>query len=122
VIRKLATIMSYQTLRVDEPEAATSLVLGETFLDEVLHDLLSNTDTSGASAKEHSPLIFGRSSRLLDSVNEAGQNHGASTLNIVVEHGVCVLVALEGRKWVLEVLVLNDDAGPSLSESSHHLV
>ena len=67
-------------------------------------------------------LVLGGNTGLLDSVDETGKNHSTSTLNIVVEHGVGVLVALERREGVLEVLVLNDNRRPALSKSSHHLV
>ena len=67
-------------------------------------------------------LVLGGNARLLDGVDETGKNHGTSALNIVVEHGVGVLVALKRREGVLEVLVLNDNRGPALGESSHHLV
>ena len=67
-------------------------------------------------------LVLGGNAGLLDSVNEAGKNHSTSALDVVVEHGVGVLVALKRREGVLEVLVLNDNRRPALSKSSHHLV
>jgi hypothetical protein len=43
-------------------------------------------------------------------------------LDVVVEHGVGVLVALERREGVLEVLVLDDNTGPALGKGGHELV
>jgi hypothetical protein len=123
VVGELAgPVVGDHALGVDQPEALASLVLGEALLHEESGELLGNTDTSRAGTEEDSALVLGRNARLLDGVDEAGKNHSASALDVVVEHGVGVLVALERGEGVLEVLVLDDNAGPALGESGHHLV
>lgn len=122
VIGELATVVSNKALRIDEPESLFGFLLGKTLFHEEFSELLGDTDTSRASTEEDSTLVLGSDARLLDGIDKTAEDDGSSTLNVIVEHGVGVLVTLEGREGVLPVFVLNDDAWPSLGESCHHLV
>ena len=55
-------------------------------------------------------MVLDGDTRRLDGVDETTNNDGTSALDVVVEHAVCVLVALEGGEGVLEVLELDNDA------------
>lgn len=106
----VTTVVGDETIRVDEPELAASLFLCQTLLLEELDNLLGDTNTGTASAEEDGLVILDGDTRRLDGVDEATNNDGASSLDVVVEHAVGVLVALESGEGVLEVLELNDDA------------
>lgn len=123
VLGKLvATVVGDETLGVDQPEALSSLVLSQTLLHEELDELLSNTDAGRASTEEDGTLVSGGNLGLLDSVDETAKNDGTSALDVVVEHGVGVLVTFKRREGVFEVLVLDDDAGPALGQGGHELI
>ena len=106
----VSPILGDKTIGVDEPEFATGLFLGQAFLDEELDNLLRNTSSSAASTEEDGFVVLDGHTRRLDSVDEATDNDGASALDVVVEHGVGVLVAFDGREGVFEVLELDDNA------------
>lgn len=118
----VTTVVGDETLGVNKPEALSGLVLGETLVHEELNELLGNTDTGRASTEEDGTLVSSGDLGLLDTVDETTKDDGTGTLNVVVEHCVGVLVTLERREGVLEVLVLDDDTGPALGESGHELV
>lgn len=118
----VTTVVGNKTLGVDEPEAASCLVLGQSLPDEELDNLLGNTDTCRASTKEDGTLIGGGSAGLLDSVDETSEDNSTGTLDVVVECAVCVLVALQSGEGVLEILELDNDSRPPLGQSSHELV
>jgi len=123
VLGKLvATVVGDETLGVDQPEALSGLVLSEALVHEELDELLGDTNTGRASTEEDSTLVSGGNLGLLDTVDEATEDDSTSTLDVVVEHGVGVLVALERREGVLEVLVLDDNTGPALGKGGHELV
>jgi hypothetical protein len=118
----VATVVGDETLGVDEPEALSGLVLGEALVHEELDELLGDTDTGRASTEEDGTLVSGGNLGLLDTVDETTEDDSTGTLDVVVEHGVGVLVTLERREGVLEVLVLDDDTGPALGKGGHELV
>lgn len=118
----VATVVGDETLGVDQPEALSGLVLTEALLHKELNELLGNTDTGRAGTEEDGTLVGGGNLGLLDSVDETTKDDGASALDVVVEHGVGVLVTLERGEGVLEVLVLDDNAGPALGQGGHELV
>lgn len=123
VLGKLvATVVGDETLRVDQPEALSGLVLSETLVHEELDELLGDTNTGRASTEEDGALVSSGNLGLLDTVDEATEDDSTGTLDVVVEHGVGVLVTLERREGVLEVLVLDDNTGPALGKGGHELV
>lgn len=98
-----------QTLGVDEVEAAASLILGQALTREELHNLLGNTDTGRASAEEDRTVVPAGQTGTLHGVNDATENDRTRSLNIIVEAGVGIPVALECGEGILEVLELDDD-------------
>ena len=96
--------------RVHEPKLLAGLVLGETLLYEELDNLLGNTNSGTASTKEDGAVVLEINACVLDGVDEAGKNDGAGALDVVIEASVGVLVTLESREGILEILKLNNDA------------
>lgn len=74
----------YKALRINEPDAFTSLVLREALELEEAQQLPSNSDASGTSSEEEDPLLRSRqtrsSSRQFRGVDEAGQNDSSGPL------------------------------------------
>jgi len=105
----VATVVGDETLGVDEPELALGFVFRQTLLDEVFHDLLGYSDAGTASAKEYSTVILGSDTGGLDGVYESTNDDGTSSLDVIVEHGIRVLVSLERGEGVLPVFELNND-------------
>ena len=123
VLGKLVTtVVGDETLGVDQPEALSGLVLSEALVHEELDELLGDTNTGRASTEEDGTLVSGGNLGLLDTVDETTKDNSTGTLDVVVEHSVGVLVALERREGVLEVLVLDDDTRPALGKGGHELV
>lgn len=50
--------------------------------------------------------------RCLDGVDETGGDDSTSSLDVIVEAGIGVLVSLERWERVLEIFELDNDAGP----------
>lgn len=96
-------------VRVHEPELPASLILGQTLLHEVLDNLLSNASTGTAGTEENGAVVLDGNAGGFDGIDKTANNDSAGTLDVVIEHGVGVLVALEGGEWVLEVLKLDDN-------------
>lgn len=63
-------------------------------------------------------MVLDGNARSLDSIDETTNNDGTSALDIIVEHGVGVLVALKSREGVLEIFELDDNAGRLLAKQS----
>jgi hypothetical protein len=103
-LSKLGTYFS-----INKPEASAGLVFSQTFLDEILNNLLGNPDASTSCAHEYSTVIPDRSSSALQGVDNTSQYDSSSSLNIVIEAGVLMLVLLKCREGILEVLKLNDN-------------
>ena len=101
-------------LGVYKPKATACLILSQAFLDEILDNLLGYSDTSRSSPHEYRTLSTNRNMRLLKGVDNACQDDSSSTLNIIVEAAVFVLILLESRERVLEVLKLDDNSEGSL--------
>ena len=128
----VAAVVGDEALGVDEREAAARLVLGEALALEEGDDLLGHADGGGAGAHEDDALVAHGHAGASDGVDDAREHHGPGALHVVVEHGVtgnagrwvcrCAAVALETGKGVFEVLVLDDDAGPTVHQSLHQLV
>lgn len=90
----IAAVQRDKAIRVNEPEFAASFLFSQALLHEELNDLLRNTNTSAAGTKEDSTVVLGRHTRRLDRINETTYNDGSSSLDVVVEHAICVLVSL----------------------------
>ena len=109
-------VVGDQPARVDEPELPAGVVFAETaLLHKVLDELLGDADAGAAGAEEDGALGGGGDLGRAAGVDEAAEDDGAGALDVVVEHGVGVLVAVEGGEGVLEVFVLDDDAIPNSS-------
>ena len=93
---RVAAVVGDETARVDEPEAAPGFVFREAaFFDEVLDELLGDTDTGASGAQEDGALSGGRDLGCTAGVDKASEDDGPGALNVVVEHGVGVLIAFE---------------------------
>lgn len=106
----VTTVSGDQTLSVDEVEAAASFILGHALTHEELNDLFGNTDTGRASAEEDRTVVLAGQTGTLHGVNDTSENDRTRSLNIIVETGVGIPVALECGEGILEVLELDDDA------------
>lgn len=122
VSQLVSSVVSDETLGVDEPELAASLLLWDTRLDEKLDNLLGDTDGGGSSSHKHELVLLEWNARLLKSVHDTSENDGSSSLDIIVEASVSVAITLEGWEWVLEILKLDNDSWPLVVEGNHHLV
>lgn len=110
VVSELVTaVSSDQTLGVDKVEASAGLILSHALTDEEVDNLLGDTDTGGASTEEDGALVLARQTGALNSVNDTTKNDGTSTLDVVVEAGVSIPVALECGEGVLEILELDNN-------------
>lgn len=105
----VSAVESDEALGVDEPEAPLSLLLGKSLANEIGHELLSDTDGGGSSAKEEYTLVGERGSLLAGGVDEAAENDGAGSLDVVVKGEVLVTEVLEIEEGGLgrEVLELD---------------
>ena len=118
----VTTVGSDKTLGVNKVEAAAGLILGHTLTDEEVDDLLSDTDTGGASTEEHGAVVLARKTGTLDSVDDTTQDDGTSTLDVIVEAGVGVTVALQCGEGVLEILKLNNNTKKRNELSLAHVI
>ena len=81
-------------------------------------------DTGGARSHQHHPLVgqlgSGRTTRRQDT----GDDHRGGSLNIVVEAQQPVFVAIQQRERVdlLEVLPLEEGAGPATGDGVDELI
>ncbi len=117
----VAAVVGDQASGVDQPETSSGFVFREAFTREEFHYLLGDSDAGAACAEEHGTLLFGGEAGSFDGVDDAGEDDGAGALDVVVEAGVLVLVTLECREWILEVLELDDNAVRCQSMlRSHH--
>lgn len=106
---KMTTV--YQSdLGIHKPETPPCLVFCQPFSHEKLDNLFCDPDTCTAGTEKYRSLIFRGDTCALDGVYEAGQDDGPGSLDVVVEARVRILISFECRKWVLEILKLNDNA------------
>jgi hypothetical protein len=116
----VTTVSSDQTLGVDKVETVASFLLGHALTHEELDDLLGNTDTGRTGSEEHGAVVLAGQTGALDSVDHTAENHGAGTLDVVIEAGVRIPIPLECGEGILEVLELDDNTRIS-SVSKHAL-
>lgn len=110
VVGELVTSVSGdETLGVDEVEAVAGILLGHALADEEVDNLLGNADTGGAGTEENGTLVLAGETGALDSVDDTAEDDSASTLDVVIEAGVVVLVTLQSGERILEVLELNNN-------------
>jgi hypothetical protein len=55
-------------------------------------------------------LVFSLEARAFQGTDDSCENNSSCALNIIVEARVLVLVLLECREWVLEILELNNNS------------
>tara|TARA_R110002060_G_scaffold74594_1_gene83949 strand:+ start:1582 stop:2154 length:573 start_codon:yes stop_codon:yes gene_type:complete len=104
------TKMEWNTcLCIDKPEATSCLVFSQALFHEVLNDLLSDTHTGTSSTHKDSSLVLGWNTALLQGVDDTGEDNSTGSLNVIVEHGVLVLISLKCRERIFKVLKLHDD-------------
>lgn len=115
LLELIATVVSDETLGVNKPDAAASLILGGTVLNEELNDLAGNTNGSRAGTHEDEALVLEGDAASTESTHDTTKNNGTGTLNVIVEHGVGVAITLERREGVLEILKLNDETITNVS-------
>lgn len=90
----MGTIKMRAYLGVNEPEAVSSLLFRQAFLYEILNNLLGNTNTSRSSTHKYSTLVLDLNAGFLQTIDNSGQDNGASALNVIIEAGILVLILL----------------------------
>lgn len=96
-------------LGINKPETLPSFVLRESFLNKVLHNLLRNSHARTTSSHKHSTLILNRDTSTLQRIDDTSQNNSARSLDIIIKARELMLVFLQCRKRVLEILKLDND-------------
>ena len=139
----ITTVLGDETLCVYEPELVAGLLLRESPTSVVLHELLGNTHTGGASTHEDEALLLKRNAREIHSTNitdnvldrpatshEKGErnipseNDSTGTLDIIVKAPVGVLIAVKILECLLglEILKLDDHVGVDILDGFHELI
>jgi hypothetical protein len=106
----VTTVIRDETFGINEPEAASCLIFGQAFLDEELDNLLRDTDTGTTGTEEDGTVVSRVDTSSLDGVNDTSQNNGTSSLDIIVEAGIFILITVQSWERILPVLKLNDNS------------
>jgi hypothetical protein len=115
VVGEVVTAVSGdETLGVNEVEAVAGFVLGHAFAHEELDNLAGDADTGAAGSEEHGTVVLAGQTGTLDSVDDTAKDDSASTLDVIIEAGVQVTVALQCGEGILEILELDDDTREAL--------
>jgi hypothetical protein len=72
--------------------------------------LLCNTNTSAASTQEDGAVVFDVHTTSPDGIDKTTDNHGTSSLDVIVEARVGIPISLESWEGILEILKLDHDA------------
>lgn len=110
VCQFISSIVGDQALCVNEPEAASCILWGQTFSLEELDDLLGHANPSTAGTKEDGSMIFDWDTGPLDRANHTSQYNGSGALDVIIEASEISPISFKCWEGVFEILELDDDA------------
>ena len=108
-----------QAVRVDEHDGALRGIGGQAGVADRFGQEAGDPDAGRAGAHEEHPDVSNRRALCAEGGKDAGHNDDRGALDVVVEgrHTVAVLLEDAQRVVVLEVLPLDDAAGPHLLDA-----
>lgn len=109
VCQFISSIVGNQTLCVNEPEATSCVLWGQTFSLEEFYNLLGHANPSTAGPEEDGSMIFYWATGPLDRANHTSQYHGSSALDIIVEASEISPVSFKRWEGIFEILELDDN-------------
>lgn len=110
VCQFIPSIVGDQAFCINEPEATSCILRGQTFILKEFDNLLSHSNSSAAGTEEDGSMIFGWNTSPLDRANHTSQYHGSGALDIIIEASEISPISLKRWEGVFEILELDDNA------------
>lgn len=110
VCQFISSIVGDQALCVNEPEATSCILLGQTFSLEEFDDLLGHANPSTACTEEDCSMIFDWDTGSLYRANHTSQYNGSGALDVIIEASEISPISFKRWEGVFEIFELDDDA------------
>lgn len=127
VIELVSSVCCKHAVDIDDPEALNCFFAGDSEAHHRPDDRIADTDTRGTGTDAHNTLR----TQVVHALALSKQcrhytrcSHGSSALNVVVEGGVSVPVAVQQGEGMIgtEVLKLHKNSRPPVEDCRHELV